>query len=367
MKASAVAAAVLMLVSTPISLSSPVHADSYQDRIDALQAEIGQYQEKAGELQEKASSLQGELDRLANEKAVIQGQIDLSQAKYDQLVAEIKKNEEKLAKSQDALGEIVANLYIDDNISSLELLASSDNISEFVDKQEYRSSVQEKLAATITEIKRLKKQLEEQRIQVDRELTNSKNAREALAAKEAEQQALLEKTRGEEAAYQQLSSERQSEVENLRSQQMAANMRAAQRGGSQTLVNGTAGGGGYPGNWANAPMDTIVDSWGLYNRECVSYAAWKVASTGRFVPHFGGRGNANQWESTVAAYGISSGSTPRAGSVAVLYEGAYGHVMYVEDVSADGSRITVSEYNYGWSGLFTKRNISSSGLRYIYF
>lgn len=365
MKASAVAVAVLMGVSTPIGLSATASADSYQDRINVLQDEIGQYQAKAGELQEKAHTLQGELERLANEKAVIQGQVDLIQAKYDKLVADIKANEEKLTKNQDVLGEIMATIYMDDKISSIELLASSKNVSDFVDKQEYRTAVQERFTSTVTEVRLLKKQLEKQRIQVDRELTNSKNAHEALAAKEAEHQTLLEQTQGEEASYQQLANERQEEADRLRAEQLDANQRAAQRAGSQTLVTGVAGGGEYPGNWANAPMDTIVDSWGLYNRECVSYAAWKVASTGRFVPHFGGMGNANQWESTVSAYGIQSGSEPRVGSVAVLYEGAYGHVMYVEEVN--GGQITISEYNYGWSGTYSKRTISSAGLTYIYF
>lgn len=367
MKASAVAAAVLITVATPIALTTSVGADSYQARINALQAEISQYQAKAGELKEKANTLQGELDRLANEKAAIQRQIDLSQAKYDQLVADIKANEEKLAKSQDVLGDMIANLYVDDKISSLELLASSQNIGDFVDKQEYRTAVQQRLATTIAEIKRLKKELEQQKIDVDRELTNSKSAREALAAKEAEQQAILDQTKGEEASYQQISAERQGQVDRLRAEQIAANMRAAQRSGSQTIVSGTPGGGGYPGKWANAPMNSYVDNWGLYSRQCVSYAAWKVASTGRFVPHFNGRGNANQWESEVAKYGIGSGSVPKIGSVAVLETPPYGHVMYVEDVLDGGKRIRISEYNYNWAGLYTVREISSAGLRYIYF
>ena len=299
-QASSYAAALLMLIATPIAFAAPARADSYQARINALQTEINQYQAKAGELKDKATTLQGELDRLANEKAAIQRQIDLSQAKYDQLVTDIKANEDKLAKTQKSLEKIVANLYVDDDVSSIELLASSENIADFVDKQEYRTAVQKRLASSVKEVKRLKKELEQQKIDVDRELVNSKTAREALAAKEAEQQAILDQTKGEEASYQQLSSDRKGQVDRLRAEQVAANLRAAQRSGSQTLVSGTPGGGGYPGKWANAPMNAYVDSWGLYSRQCVSYAAWKVASTGRFVPHFNGRGNANQWDSETA-------------------------------------------------------------------
>ena len=87
------------------------------------------------------------------------------------------------------------------------------------------------------------------------------------------------------------------------------------------------GTGGYPSAWANAPLDAYVDPWGLYTRECVSYVAWKIASTGRYVPHFGGAGNANEWPSTAARHGIPSGSTPKAGAAAVMNIVYYGHVM----------------------------------------
>ncbi len=123
-------------------------------------------------------------------------------------------------------------------------------------------------------------------------------------------------------------------------------------------------GGDYP--FIDGPLDYGVDPWGLYYRECVSYAAWKVASTNRFVPHFGGRGNANEWPSTVAKFGIKNGKEPRKGSVAMQDIGVYGHVMYVEEVHEDNS-ITVSDYNLAWDGLYRKYTRSSGGLTYIYF
>ncbi len=94
--------------------------------------------------------------------------------------------------------------------------------------------------------------------------------------------------------------------------------------------------------------------------------AWKVASTGRHVPHFGGAGNANQWPSTLAQHGIQSGSNLVAVSAAMLPSGAYGHVMYVESVNGDGT-ITVSDYNLQWDGLYRKYTRSAAGLTYIYF
>ncbi|MEP7204825.1 MAG: CHAP domain-containing protein [Candidatus Saccharibacteria bacterium] len=364
---SLIASAVLMTMATPVNLVSNAYADKYDDRIKALQSEVSQDKSQAAALQSKAANLQEELAQLSIQKNTIEAQIGLNQAKYDKLQQQINNTKAEIKLKQDALGTIVANMYVNGQISPLEMLASSKNISSFLDKQTYSASMRDEIVRTITTIKQLKSDLDRQNVDVKRTLNDSKNAREALASKEGEQKTLLTQTNGQEQAYQTLAKDKQAQTEKLVNEQIAMNTQAAQNSGSQILIGGVVGGGGYPGIWANSPSDSLVDSWNLYNRECVSYVAWKIASTGRFVPNFNGRGNANQWEDYVAGYGIKSGSTPVVGSAAVLYGGAYGHVMYVEAVSADKSRITISEYNYNWSGLYSKRSISSTGLRYLYF
>ncbi|HMR72992.1 MAG TPA: CHAP domain-containing protein, partial [Candidatus Saccharibacteria bacterium] len=125
--------------------------------------------------------------------------------------------------------------------------------------------------------------------------------------------------------------------------------------------------GGYPDKWAYAPLDSLVDSWGMYNRECVSYTAWKVFQKNGYMPYWGGRGNANQWPANARAAGIPTGSTPKVGSVAVSMSGPYGHTMWVEAVN--GNQIYVSQYNYyynGW-GNYSEMWLNASGLIYIYF
>ncbi len=341
-KAVIVAAVVLMAIATPIQMATSAKADKYDDQIAAIQQEVNQYQAVAQSLAGQADTYQRELSRLNNEKAQLQAQIDLSQAKYDKLISDIQTNEAKITANKKALGETIANLYVDDNITPLEMLASSKNIGDYVDKQSYREGVRDKLTDTIEQIKKLKKQLESDKKDVERVLQDQKNQREALTAKENEQQKLVDDTKGQESAYQSLAAAKNQDIANLRATQAAENAQAMRNIGFGSIPAGTPGGGGYPGAWANAPLDAYIDPWGLYTRECVSYAAWKVHSTGRFVPNFGGAGNANQWPSTVAAYGIQSGSTPKAGSVAMWPIGYYGHVMYVEAVNNDGT-IQVSD------------------------
>lgn len=366
-KATLVAASVLMMVATPIQMSQTVRADKYDDQINALRQEISQYQSRAAELQAQANTLQGEVSRINAEKSTIQAQIDLSQAEYDQLITKIADTEQKIQANKDALGETIANLYVDDNISPLEMLASSKNIGDYVDKQEFRSAVRDELSTKIAEIKQLKKDLEDQKQKVELVLSNLKNQREALAAKEAEQQNLLNQTRGEEAAYQALSSQRNSQIESLRAQQAAEIRARAQSSGGYTSLPGDPNRGGYPAMWANAPMNAYVDNWGMYSRQCVSYTAYKVSSTYGNMPYWGGRGNANQWGDNARAAGIPVSSVPKAGTVGVQYSGAYGHVAWVESVNSDGT-LTISQFNAGWTGEYSRWVVQRSFFNeYIYF
>ena len=368
-----IAGAILMATATPVSMFvKPVSARNFAAEIQAVQNQISQYQAEAGRLATQAKTLENELARLNSEKAALQAQIDAKQIEYDKLVSEIAENERKIALLQDSLGDILAKLHVGEEISPLEMLASSSNISEYLDQQAQREAVRDGLTETIDEIDTIKKQLERQKVDIQRVLDDQKAQREALTAKENEQQALVNETRGQEAAYQEMSAKSEATKKELEQQQqasIAAAMRSAGNGGS--AVAGDPGKGGYPSQWANAPMDTLVDSWGMYNRECVSYTAWKVYQKNGYMPYWGGRGNANQWPGNARAAGIPTGSTPRVGAIGVISSGYYGHTVYVESVNPNGT-INISQYNEltsaGWGQYSERYNVNPATYdTYIYF
>lgn len=380
-KVSLVTVAVLMAIATPIQISQIASADQYDDRINAIQKEIDEYQAKAGLLQGQADSLQKEVSALTNQKSVIQGQINLKQAEHDKLVAEIKASEDKIVRNQDVLGDTIANIYVDGKISPLEMLASSNTIGEYVDKQEYRSSVQEQLTKTIDQIKQLKRKLEKQKKDVERVLAEQQFARNELAKKEGERQNLLNKTRGQESAYKNLTASReQQKLQTQQAQQAAIQAAERRSGGTVDVLPGDPNKGGYP--WeANCWVDANAwshggaggdgtDPLGYGCRQCVSYTAWKVGQrTGNFPRYWG---NANMWPSSARSAGYSTGSTPRANSVGVISAGDYGHVVWIEAVNDDGT-VDISQYNYynaggsGW-GHYSKMRVSASTYdTYIYF
>lgn len=177
-------------------------------------------------------------------------------------------------------------------------------------------------------------------------------------AESTETPAIVAQTSSE--ILEQYNADQKKRIAALQAAQLTANEKL---GGS--VLAGDIKHGGYPAALENVRQDSIIDSWGMYNRECVSYAAWKVHQTYDSMPYWGGVGNANQWVGNAKAAGIPTGYTPKVGSVAILMNGYYGHAMWVEAVSGD--MIYVSQYNYDLHGHYSEMWVKSSGLTYIYF
>jgi peptidoglycan DL-endopeptidase CwlO len=380
-RASLVFFAVLLSVSVPLSMIQNVSADDYDRRIAELQSEIDTYQAEADKLNSKADSLQREVNALNHEKNIIQKRIDLNQAKHDRLTAKIKENKQKIAKNQEVLGEAIAELYISGDITSIEMLASSKSIADYVDQEVYYDSVKDTITSTIESTKELKKKLEAQKKEVVRLMGEQKLARDELARKEQQRAQLVAETRGKEAAYKKLVGKREEQKLAVQREQQAA-IEAALRaaGGLVNVLPGDPNKGGYPweaGCWVDAyawshggPNGDGTDPLGYGCRQCVSYTAWKVGQrTGNFPRYWG---NANMWPASARASGYSTGYAPRANSVGVISAGQYGHVVWIEAVNGDGT-VTVSQYNYynaggpGW-GHYSKMRVPAGTYdTYIYF
>jgi len=379
-KVTLITASLLLAVTLPFQLIKDVQADQYDDRIAAIQAEIDSFQANASKLNGQADSLQKELDSLTAQKNVIQSQVDLKQAEHDRLVQRISENEKRIADSQGALGDTIADLYVAGEITPLEMLASSNSIADYVDKETYRNTIRDSLVSTINSIKKLKRELEKQKKDVDRVLAEQKMARDELAAKEGQQAQLVAQTRGQQAAYARLVNDRQNQKLSVQKEQQAAIEAAMRRNGSINILPGDPNKGGYPweaGCWLDAnawshggAYGDGSDPLGYGCRQCVSYTAWKVGQrTGNFPRYWG---NANMWPASARASGYTTGSTPRANSVGVISAGQYGHVVWIEAVNGDGT-VDVSQYNYfnaggpGW-GNYSKMRVSAATYdTYIYF
>ncbi len=360
-------AIVLAVVAVVVGGGHQAHADKYDEQINALNAQNAVSRGVLNGLETQAGSYQAVINQLQAQINAIQSQLAANQSQQAQLEQQINADKQEITTKKASLAEDIKTMYVDGQMSTIEELASSKNLSDYVDREEYRTSVQNQLNAKIKEIANLQAQLETKKTQIDQLVESEKAQNSQLASDQNQQSQLLSYNEGQQAAYNQQISSNSSQISKLRAQQLAANSRFISGGGSFAAGTGPACGGGYPSVWCNAPQDSIIDSWGMYNRECVSYTAFKVAQSGRYMPYWGGRGNANQWPGDARAAGIPMdfGGGARPGDVAISTAGAFGHAMYVESVS--GGSIFVSQYNAALDGRYSTKTVSQSGLYFIHF
>ncbi|NTW61768.1 CHAP domain-containing protein [Candidatus Saccharibacteria bacterium] len=369
--------AVVMAFAAPIQLVQTAAADSYDDQMSSLQQTINAYNARAAELSQQADTLQNAVNILQQQANALQAEINLSQAQYDKLSAQIVETEKQIQDNQDALGKIIADMYVDGSVTPVEMLASSKSIGDYLDKQEAQASVRSQLNSTIDTVKKLKADLEKQQSDV-KIVLDKQNAQKAnLAANQEQQQSLLDQTRGQEAAYQQLVSDTRTRLESIAAQQRAyyaslnGNVNSGVVGSFQYKNwsgNFDCGSDGYP---YCGYQDSYSDPWGLYNRECVSYAAWALVHRfGKYVGHFRGSGNAYEWPSSAPRYsGAWRVYDPQPGDAVVLPQmgnfSPIGHLMIVESVS--GGWVHISQYNFYGTGEYSTMDIRNSGVIFLRF
>lgn len=336
-----------------------VGAQSLQSQINALQQSNTASVDEQNKLQASSLSISERISALQASIASLQGQIKENQTKSNLAQAKIIEKENEINEQRKVLSVNVRAMYLDDQVSTLEKLASSKNFSYFVDKEEYQVSVQNKIRKIMAKIEALKKEREAEKQKIDNIIKDQSTIQQDMQKQQSEANQLLALNQQQIADYQKSIDANKQKIASLQAQQASENAKYNVGGA------GAVGPNGYP--WNNVPFpNTLSDPWGMYKRQCVSYAAWKVASTGRYMPYWGGRGNAMLWDDNARSSGIPTGSAPRVGSVAVSNAGTYGHVMYVEVVHSDGT-ITVSQYNAGWDGRYSVARRSAAGLVYIYF
>jgi surface antigen/peptidoglycan hydrolase CwlO-like protein len=350
-------------------VSGVANADSFDDQINALKGQEAAQQASADALHAQANNYQQQVAQYQAQINLLRSQIALNQAQMNRLNAQIADAKAKLEKQKTILSEDIKAMYLSSTVTPLEMLASSKNISDFFDQQQYQDSMKDKIQAAMDTIVQLKAQLEGQQ----------KNLLGILSAQSA-QQAQLQQTQSQlaslEAVAEQNASAADAQVRNSNSQiaslreQQAAALAAASVGFDGTIpgASGGSGGacdnghgnGGYPMSWCNAPQDSITTPWG-YSRECVSWAGWRRKDLGRVAY---GWGNANQWANGARSAGLRVDSSPEVGAIAQTSAGPFGHVAVVEAVS--GSSVIVSEMNYDDAGHYRLGKYPAAYFVYIH-
>lgn len=355
---------VIVVMAVSSSRITTVFADQFDEKIEKLSEQNDKASSNLEQLGSEASDLQDAIAKLQKQINTLQAQITDTQSKIDNLEKDIRQAQKELDKQRDLLGQNIRAMYVEGEISTIEMLASSKDLSEFVDKQQYRNSVQSKIKETLDKVNELKNELKDKKDLLAANVKDLQTRQASISESKSEQDSLLGLNENQQNQLNSKIKKTNAEISKLRAQQAAAN---AVLFGGNVPTGSAANCGGYPRAWCHAPQDSIIDTWGMYNRECVSYTAWKVWSVGKHMPYWGGVGNANQWDENARAAGLPVNSNPNGiGVVAISNSGYYGHAMYVEHVYGDGT-IFVSQYNAGLNGYYSTARISTAGLVFIHF
>lgn len=349
-----------------------VEANSLEDQIRVLQEENRNNRSAVASLMDTAASYQDAIDKLQSQIDQLQTQINEQESQKVELERQIEIQQEELGKQKLVLGENIKAMYVDDNMSTIEMLATSKDLGEFVDKETYRNAVQRKIQETMAKITALQNELNAKKQQVEVLLESLQTQRATVNASRAEQSRLLAMNQQQQAEFNNKTKANQSKIADLNRQiaaQRAANNSGIIPDGGYYFIRvpGSVGNfnpDDYPFKNAGFSMQLSPcsfydgypdspDGWGYCTRQCTSFAAWAVGASGRSIPMY--YGNAKNWVNKAPSSQIYR--SPEVGDIAVSTAGTWGHVMYVADVS--GGKFLAWEYNKNLDGrLSTTRWIS---------
>ena len=362
-KAVSLVALSLLVAISSLAQWQVVKADTLQDQIDALNADNAINQQALSQLTSQATSYQDAIKHLQAQIDLLQAQINDNSAKQAALQQQITIKQVELDKQRKILGEDLKAMYVNGQLSMVEMLATSKDISSFVDSETYRSAVQKKVQSTLSEISKLQNQLQDQKEQVDTLLAEQRQQQTEVATAKAAQDQLLALNITQQNDYNARTAANRSKIDALVAEQAKLNdpgtpasyyfihFPGAVKPHSFSVDD-------YPYKTAGFGMSTAPgcvdndgpDRWYYCTRQCVSYAAFAVERSGRVAPY--AYGNAKDWVQAARRNGIPVfTSNPQPGDVAISTAGAWGHAMYVEQVN--GNQIFVSQYNQQLTGVYS--------------
>lgn len=337
-------------------LSGTVFArDFCNDECRAAEAKERESRAKATEAKEVANDLAGQVNQMNEEISRMEATIAETQDLVNGLIGEIGETEAKLNEQQAALANLLVQLHFDGKANTLKLLASSNSLSDFAEKQSRSETIKTQISISAQAVKAAKEKLEEDKARVEASLAVMESQRAEIAKTRNEQARLRNQYEADAANF----SADAEEARKAKAKAIADEIAKYNKGG--TIVD--AGTNSYP--WrGRCPQDNLrfITASG-YGCQCVSYAGYKVSEVWGFSPSWG---DAKEWGVRAMAAGFRVDDNPEPYTVGYSVGGLYGHVVWVESVNGNGT-INLSEYNYVEGNYSYRAGVPVSAYRYIHF
>jgi len=209
-----------------------VFADARDDKIKQLEASIDQYTQQIQEKETQAQSLANQISIFELQIKQIQAEIDATNLTIAQLSSAIKQKENSIAlkekeieKQNEILAQYLRQTARSDNGSLLEFLLKNDKFSDFFSDLNSLRNIQSQIQDTLATIKGLKDKLilEKENLEADKaeqvQLQRIQSRQKTdLGNSKKQRQKLLDQTKGQEKAYQQLLSKAREDLDKIRNQ-----------------------------------------------------------------------------------------------------------------------------------------------------
>ncbi len=229
----------------------PVDAQSESElraETEALEDAISENQTILHELEGEINTLNGKIRQLNTEITIAEQKIELTAKRIEELTLEIEKTEAELERQKGILNETLVTLYVEGDVSTLELVFSSDNFGDYFQQQQYLETLKSSVQESADKVKELKEQLDAEKLSQEELQAKQQENRDTLQGRRTEQAELLDRTKGEEAAYEEVVSELENDLAEAQKELEA--LLAAQNFVSLGKVNageviGYAGSSGY--------------------------------------------------------------------------------------------------------------------------
>ena len=205
-----------------IGLAAPfARADRFDNEISQLEQQNEHSHDEVNALEIRANSLEDAINKLQKRINELQAQITANQAKSVKLQEDIRQAEAELERQKNTLGQSIKAMYLEGDISTLEMLATSNDLSDFVDKQQYREVVKDKIKAQVDAVTALRLKLKSQREKVEALIKEDEQLRAKIGLQKSEQDRLLAMNQADQAAFNAQIAKNNKKIDDLRNAQAA--------------------------------------------------------------------------------------------------------------------------------------------------
>lgn len=208
-------------------------ADELRNELSAIESDIRQSEERIAELQERENTLENQLAILDEDIGRVENELTQTRQEIELTQQAINETEADLARTEEMVKESARDLYKQGSPSTIEIVFSSENFNDFLNRREYSERTKDRLNEAASEVRELKKELEQKQDDLGSLESEQKARQSELTQRQQDQQELVEETRGEEERYQERVQRQQQEYEESQ-RELQQIVECTSRGGTWT-------------------------------------------------------------------------------------------------------------------------------------